>query len=66
MKLNYKKIKLIVFNPGKNIDFMPEINIKNNTLEVVNEIKLLGITIQSDMKWISNTKNMVMKANKRL
>ena len=66
MKLNYKKTKLIVFNPCKNIDFMPEINIKNNTLEVVNEIKLLGLTIQSDMKWTSNTRNMVIKANKRL
>ena len=45
---------------------MPEIRIKNNILEVVNEIKILGITIQSDMKWTSNTRNMIIKANKRL
>ena len=66
MKVNYKKTKLILFNPCKNIDFMPEFNINDNNLEVVKEIKLLGIIIQSDMKWTSNTKNMILKANKRL
>ena len=45
---------------------MPEISLENNELEVVDEIWLLGLIIRSDLKWISNTENMVKKANKRL
>ena len=66
MKLNYNKTKIIVFNPCRNIDFMPEMTIDDHELEVVDEIRLLGLIIRSDMKWISNTKNMIAKANKRL
>ena len=66
MKLNYNKTKIIVFNPCRNIDFMPEMTIDDHELEVVDEIRLLGLIIRSNMKWISNTKNMIAKANKRL
>ena len=66
MKLNYKKTKIIVFNPCKSIDFMPEIPMNGNNLEVVSEIKLLGLTIRSDLKWTTNTQIMIAKANKRL
>ena len=66
MRLNFKKTKLITFNPCTTIDFMPEISLDGHDLEVVDEIRLLGIILRSDMKWISNTKNMITKANKRL
>lgn len=66
MKINYKKTKVIVFNPWSSIVFMPEICLDNNELEVVEEIRLLGIILRADMKWIANTENMVVKANKRL
>ena len=59
MTLNFKKTKLITFNPCRTIDFMPEITIDGSTLEVVDEIRLLGTILRSDMKWIK-------KANKRL
>ena len=35
-------------------------------LEVVDEIRLLGIIIRSDLKTVSNTENLVNRANKRL
>ena len=66
MKINYKKTKLMIFNPCKKIDFRPEISLGGQEIEVVNEIRLLGLTIRSDMRWCSNTKNMIIKANKRL
>ena len=66
MRINYKKTKVMVFNPCSSIDFMPEISLNNNELEVVEETRLLGVILRSDMKWISNTENMVNKANKRL
>ena len=51
MKLNYNKTKIIVFNPCRNIDFMPEMTIDDHELEVVDEIRLLGLIIRSNMKW---------------
>ena len=45
---------------------MPEINLDEHELEVVDEIRLLGLILRSDMKWTSNTENMITKANKRL
>ena len=66
MKINFDKTKIIVFNPCKKTDFMPNIVIDDHELEVVNETRLLGLTLRSYMKWISNTNNMVSKANKRL
>ena len=45
---------------------MPELTLDNNELEVVDEIRLIGLILRSDMKWMSNTENMVKKANKRI
>ena len=66
MKLNFKKTNLMVFNPCTSKDFMPKMIIDNQELEVVQTTKLLGLIIRSDLKWISNTENMIKKANKRL
>ena len=66
MKLNFKKTKIMVFNPCKSLDFKPEISLDGKELEIVNEIRLLGLIIRSDMKWNANTLNMVKKASKRL
>ena len=66
MKLNFKKTKIMVFNPCKSLDFKPEISLDGKELEIVDEIRLLGLIIRSDMKWNANTLNMVKKASKRL
>ena len=66
MQINFKKTKIIVFNPCTKKDFMPELTIENYQLEVVEEVKLLGLVITSDMRWSANTANMVSKANKRM
>ena len=50
----------------RNIDFMPEVSLKGHEIEVVDEIRLLGLVLRSDTKWSSNTKNMILKASKRL
>ena len=66
MKLNYRKTKVMVFNPCKSQVFRPKFSMEGNNLEVVEETKLLGLIVRSDMKWNSNTDNMVKKASKRL
>ena len=64
--LHYKKTKVMIFNPCTSVDFMPELCLDDNELEVVDEVRLLGLIIRSDLKWVSNTDNMVTKANKKL
>ena len=66
MKVNFKKTKLMIFNQGKTMDFMPEFNIDGNEIQVVEEMRILGIIIRSDMKWSSNSDYIVSKAYKRL
>ena len=66
MKINYKKTKLIVFNPCKTIDFRPELEFGNEQLQLLDEIKLLGVTIRSDLRWNSNTKDIVKRAYNKL
>ena len=56
----------MVFNPCRSQVFIPTFTMEGNDLEVVEETKLLGLKIRSDMRWTSNTHNMVKKASKRL
>ena len=62
MKFNMQKTKIMLFNPCTSLDFTPSISLNNYKLEIVEEMKLLGIYIRSDMKWQSNTEHMVKKA----
>ena len=66
MVLNFNKTKLMTFNACQTLDFMPEFVIDGHEIQHVEEIKLLGIIIRSDMKWHSNTKNMVTRGFQRL
>ena len=66
MKVNYRKTKLMVFNPGKIRDFLPRFCCNSMELEVVDEIKLLGVVIKNDLSWGANTDYIVQKANRKL
>ena len=51
MKINQDKSKIMLFNTSWKYDFLPRITIDGvNNLEVVEEMKLLGVIIQSNMK----------------
>ena len=68
MKLNSDKTKVMLFNVSKQNDFMPEVRVKDDkqNIEVVEEFKLLGVQITSDLKWDANTNAITKKAFKRL
>jgi hypothetical protein len=67
MVINEQKTKAILFNSGINHDFLPQIETEaGEMLEVVEEVKLLGIVVRSDMKWHSNTKLLSEKGYNRL
>ena len=66
MKINKKKTKTLLFNTSKTKDFTPKVKIDNETIDLVEEIKLLGVKITSDMKWNENTEYITKKAFSRL
>ena len=66
MKLNKDKTKVMLFNPAKQWDFMPEIEVGGQILEVVDEYKLVGVMISSSLKWDENTEYITKKAYSRL
>ena len=51
-----KKSKVILFNKSRKWDFPPEVSFSDqNNLEVVSELKLVGVIISEDLKWVKNT-----------
>jgi len=62
MVLNPKKTK----NFSKNHQFTTNIKLKGGNIEIVDETKLLGTIITSDLKWKRNTEEIVKDANKRM
>ena len=56
----------MLFNPCKSLDFQPEIPLNGHNLQVIDEMKLLGVIIKSDLSWHANTNYIVSRANKRL
>ena len=67
MKINQDKTKVMMFNNSRKYDYMPKLSVHNNKyLEVVEQHKLLGIIVQSDLRWYANTQNMCAKGYARL
>ena len=67
MKINATKSKVMIFNRSRRHDFMPEIKFAgDHTGEVVEEIRLLGVTIKSDLKWHSHVHELTKRANVKL
>ena len=66
MTMNEKKTKQIIFNFNKDRQFTTEVKLKNESLEIVEEVKLLGVIINKDLKWDTNTNYLVNKANKKM
>ena len=55
MKINENKSKIMIFNKSKNFDFPPEFSFENGQiLDCLEETKLLGILINTSLKWNSN------------
>jgi hypothetical protein len=66
MQLNYKKTKFMLFNPGTSRDFLPAFNLDGHEIEMVEETRLLGLVLSSDLSWGPNTDSIVERSNKKL
>ena len=66
MELNAKKTKSMVFNFTKRYQFTTDLLLKNEKIEIVEQTKLLGLILTSDLKWDENTNYLVKDANRRM
>ena len=66
MQLNQKKTKQILFNFNRGRQFTTVVKLKKEPLEIVNEVKLLGVIISNDLKWHKNTNYLTKKVNRKM
>ena len=67
MSINQGKTKVMVFNPTKKYHFPPEMKFPgSDLLNVVEEARILGIIISSDLKWTANTDYIISRAMKNI
>ena len=66
MQLNGKKTKIMIINFTKNYQFSTRIHLGDDLLEIIDETRLLGLEITSDLKFHKNTEVMIKKAYARM
>ena len=67
MKINGEKSKAILFNSARKYDFFPNLKLDNgDTLEVVEELKLLGVILTSNLSWHAQADYMCQRAYSRI
>ena len=67
MKLNPKKCKVMIISFRRNIEYPPSfLTAEGINLERIESYKLLGLTIQNNMKWDLHIEEIVTKASKRI
>ena len=66
MILHAGKTKNMIFNFSKNKQFSTNLKVKGETVETLQETKILGTILSEDARWNSNTQKIVKDANKRL
>ena len=66
MKINFSKTKLMLFNPCHTKDFLPEFQVSGVPIELVEQTKLLGVVLSSDLSWTANSDYIVEKCNKKI
>ena len=66
MLLNESKSKYMIFNYCTSYQFRTRLVINNSLLEQVIETRLLGLIVQDDLSWRSNTESLVKRAYARM
>jgi hypothetical protein len=66
MELNADKTKVMWIGFSKSNPAPPSICIGNEMIERVTKFKLLGVTMQNDLKWKSHVQDIVKKESKRI
>ena len=63
MSVNHQKTRILLFSKIKKFDFTPEMKLgQNECIDVIEEMKIVGFMLRSDLKTVSNTRYIVKKA----
>ena len=66
IKLNERKSNVMVINYTHNYQFGTRVHLNDSLLEIINETRLLGTVVSSDLKWHSNTRQLTQKGYQRM
>ena len=67
MVLNSKKTRCMPFINSQTKDFMPQLSIESgNYLEVIYQLKLVGVVLTSDMTWNAHVSYTVNRVNRTI
>ena len=66
MHLNEKKTKAMIVNFTKKYQFTARLKLNNTNIEIVDSMKILGTTLNNQLNWDQNCKDIIRKVNKRM
>ena len=66
MELNEKKSNLMIFNYTTNYQFATRVNLNGSLLDTIDETRLLGTIVTTDLKWHSNTDYIIKRGYQRM
>ena len=66
MVINQKKTKAMIFNFTKMHQFTTRLSLKEENIEIIDGMKLLGTHIQNDLSWDKNCSELIKKVNARM
>ena len=66
MEINQSKTKAMILNFTNQHQFTTRIQLKGKSIEIVDKMKVLGVTITNKLDWSENTAILVKKVNMRM
>ena len=67
MVINESKTKIMLFNEARSVDILPKVMVNDqNSIEVVEKMKLIGLMVNSDLTWHKNTQHINSKGFQRM
>ena len=66
MLLNEQKSKIMIFNFTKKYQFSTRVHLNDTLLDIINETKILGTILSSDLTWHKNSEYLTKKGYQRM
>ena len=66
MIISEKKTKMMLFNFTENYQFSTRLNLKGTNIQVVDQMKILGTIVKSNLSWDDNCYELIRKVNARM
>ena len=66
MVINQKKTKAMIFNYTDNYKFTTRLQLKEENIEIVNKMKILGTIVNDKLSWDDNCQSIIKKVNARM